>query len=100
MASIVFECNLDDETMSALKELRSLRHQVLKKILDDINGTVKYLVATEAIPAHEQKSQTPQVQAEVKAKLEELEQRMQVPHIIFADEIEMYLDLLSSEPTH
>lgn len=97
MASIVFECRLDDTTQKALSELRSLRHQVLNDLLININGTMQHLVAAKTVEVDEARKQKPHVQGEVQAKLDELERRMQDPDVFFADEIEMYLDLLGSE---
>lgn len=96
MASVVFDCEFEPETLLAIQDLRKIRRDVLSKQVEEIGATLESLVGMGAIKSSERLSYQQKVVIDLSDKIKELDQRIENPETVFSDEIEMYLDLLSN----
>ena len=96
MVSVVFDCEFDPETLKAIQDLRKIRRKVLVEQIRDIGGTLESLVQMGALKSSERMSYQKDILADLNAKIEQLDKRIEEESTIFSDELEMYLDLLSN----
>jgi hypothetical protein len=95
MASVVFECPFDDETLKTLQDLRVMRLDIARKQLTEVGRTVRELVKRELLADGDRAAMTESLKVELSEKVKSLELRTGVVDTIFSDEIEIYLDLVS-----
>lgn len=96
MVHVVFELDLDDETVESLQELRWRRRDVLKEQLAKISQTLDDLEAQGVIRKDERTSYAPQVKQAIESKLATLEWRIKDAKTIYNDELELYFELMRS----
>ena len=97
MAVVVFECPIDDITMYSIRELRILRLDVLKNQIEDIEKVLDTLLLQGVIEANERESYRSVILEELRLKSVELESRQESPEIVYIDELELYVDVLSGK---
>lgn len=96
MAVVVFECPLDEETICTIEELRKLRHEVLDRQIRNIDSVVQTLLDQGALVEEEKSAYRLVILDELKEKRQEITQRLSDRETIYSDEIELYLDIISS----
>ena len=97
LTSVVFACDFDSETVTSLRDLRSLRRGVLQSQIDDIENTLSHLIEQKVISDSEKGAYRQTVLDEITGKISALDKRMADADMFFSDEIELYLELLTSE---
>lgn len=96
LASIVFECPVDEETMKSMLDLRSMRLSIAKEQLRNIKRTVEELIERGLLEANERQTYADELRLALKDKVASLEVRARSgKEVVYADEIEMYLELLA-----
>lgn len=95
MASVVFDCDIDVNTVRAIMELRTIRKNVLLKQIEGISQTMKTLEDMGALDVQNRAHQQQAVLGELREKLLVIERRIEQPQLVHSDELELYLDLLS-----
>ena len=96
MAVVVFECPIDEATLSSIQELRLLRLEVLRRQIQDIDRVLETLMTQGALAEDEKEPYRGVVLQELESKCLELETRLDLPETVYFDELELYLDVLTS----
>jgi hypothetical protein len=96
MAVVVFECPIDEATLSSIQELRHLRLEVLRRQIQDIDRVLETLMIQGALAEDEREPYRDVVLQELENKCLELETRIDLPETVYFDELELYLDVLNS----
>lgn len=96
MAVVVFECPLDQETLESIRDLRVLRLQVLRRQVAEIDSVIHKLKVQGALAEDEQDDYRDVILDDLTAQCEKLESRLNMTETVFADELELYVDILSN----
>jgi cell shape-determining protein MreC len=92
---LVVDCGLSEDTVVQLLELRSLRLQIVKGQLADINTTLCGMVDRGLIQLSEVATQREALRSELEHKKHELEERQRLyPNTVHSSELEIYLEML------
>ncbi len=94
MAVVVFDCPLDEATMTSIHELRLLRLEVLNRQIKEIDKVLETLLQQGALIEEEKSSYRSLVLEELRSKSSELEQRLKTPETVHMEELELYIDVL------
>lgn len=97
MAVVVFECPIDDETLTSIQELRILRIEVLQRQIQHIDQVVETLMEQGTLREDEREPYREVILAELQEKCEELQGRLDNRETIYSEELELYLDVLAVE---
>lgn len=97
MAEVVFECNLDETTLTSLNELRTLRLDVINRQIREIDKVVETLISHGVFQKEEREAYRVAVLNELQEKSEMIQVRLQEPKVIYSDEIELYLSVLNGD---
>ena len=95
MAVLLFDCPLDEATMTSIHELRLLRLEVLNRQIRDIDRVLDTLMQQGALIEEEKSAYRVIVLEELRLKSLELEQRLKTPETFHMEELELYIDVLS-----
>lgn len=95
MAVVVFECPLDQETLESIRDLRVLRLQVLRRQVAEIDSVLHKLQVQGALAEGEQDAYRDVILEDLNAQCDKLEQRIDLHETVFADELELYIDILN-----
>ncbi len=95
MAVVVFECPLDQETLESIRDLRVLCLQVLRRQVAEIDTVIHKLKVQGALAEHEQDDYRDVILEDLSAQCEKLEGRLAMNETVFADELELYVDILA-----
>ncbi|MEN9835675.1 MAG: hypothetical protein RL011_1868 [Pseudomonadota bacterium] len=92
-ANIVFEHQFDKITLEQIIDLRRLRLNMAERMLQDISGTGGALKARGLASdfSHDELRQ------ELMSRVCELRSRLKDPTVIYADEIDFYVDLVGDQ---
>ncbi len=85
---LVFQENFHPDTIAALNELREIRLGNLEHMLANLAKTAATLGAAG--------SEVRALQMDIEGRIADLKFRMENPDRIFADELELYMDLLAN----
>jgi hypothetical protein len=97
MAVVVFECPIDEATLSSIQDLRLLRIEVLQRQIHEIDQVVETLLEQGTLEAHEREPYREVILAELQEKCRELQSRLDSRETVYSDELELYLDVLCAE---
>ena len=97
LASVVFECPFDEETMKSMQDLRTMRLSIAKTQFANIRQTVDELIKRGLLEEGDRKSYAESLKATLKDKITALEVRSRAHDTIYSDEIEIYLELLADK---
>ncbi len=97
MAVVVFECPIDEATLSSIQELRLLRIEVLQKQIKQIDKVLETLMEQGTLQEHEREPYKEVILAELQDKCEELQNRLQSQQTVYSEELELYLEVLTSQ---
>lgn len=92
-ASVVFEHPFDKATLEQIGNLRNLRLQMAESMLRDLSQTKSALLDRGLITD----VKSDELRHELMSRVVMLRQRLKEPEIIYADELDLYIDLLSQE---
>lgn len=95
MAVVVFECPIDQETLECIHDLRVLRLQVLRRQVAEIDSVIHKLKVQGALAEDEQDTYRDVILEDLTAQCDKLEQRLSLQETVFADELELYIDILN-----
>lgn len=96
MAHVVFDADLDSETLKTIQELRLMQRDAVKRQLDNLSETIESLVSLGAIQAAQKASYSTPVRIGLEERLQLIDGRIKSPDTVYSDELELYLDILSS----
>lgn len=85
---LVFQENFHPDTIAALNELREIRLGNLEHMLANLTKTAAALGAAG--------TQVRALQLDIEGRIEDLKSRMENPDRIFAEELELYMELLAN----
>ncbi len=85
---LVFSEDFHPDTIAALNELREIRLANLEQMLANLQKTAASLGAPEA--------ELSNLKCDLQTRMAELKSRMENPRRIFADELELYMELLAN----
>jgi hypothetical protein len=85
---LVFHEDFHPDTVAAINELREIRLGSLIKMKDELKKTAAALGASSA--------QIEALKEELKLRIEQIKNRLANPNRIFADELELYMELLAN----
>ena len=85
---LVFQENFHPDTVAALNELREIRLGNLMDMLENLTKTAAAIGAAE--------SEIRALRGDIEARIAEVKSRMENPDRIFADELELYMELLAN----
>lgn len=92
---MVVDCDLADETVEQLLELRRMRIQIVKQQLDEVDSTLAQLVSRKLIDQKDLAEHRAELGGELEAKLNELLERERLyPNTVHSSELEMYISML------
>ena len=92
-AKIIVDVVLDEETLSEIEMLRSIRLAHYEQMAENPVEALAHLKRA----GLQEESDTAQITAKAIAKIRELRARISEPTIIYEDELTMYVNTLSSE---
>ena len=92
-ANVVFEHSFDKLTLEQITELRTMRLNLAENMLKDISATGATLKERGLAGdfSHEELRQ------ELVARVSELRDRLKQPNLVYADELDFYIDLVDRE---
>ena len=96
MPSVVFDVEFEPETIAAIDDLRKVRRDVLKTQISEMRETLDSLVSMGALKEFERVAYEEKIKADLSDKLDALEERLKFPETLYADELELYLELLAN----
>ncbi len=94
MAEVVFECPLDELTLTSINDLRLIRRDVLKRQIKEIDAVVATLLSKGVFPHEERNEYKKMILEDLRDKCAEIEIRLRAPKVVYSDEIELYIDVL------
>lgn len=97
MARIVFDCPVENETVEVIGELRVLRSDILRKQYEDIDFTLDFLIERGVIPCDQRDEYREVIKEYLESKMTQVTERSKSSDTIHSDEIDTYLDLLTSD---
>ena len=93
IASVVFEHNFDQAMLDQIDTLRTLRLNLAEQMLADMERTSQEL-KERGLAAD---MDADELRTELESRIAQLRERLQRPDVVFADEIDFYVDLLDEE---
>ncbi|MBM4251228.1 MAG: hypothetical protein FJ146_04615 [Deltaproteobacteria bacterium] len=93
-ANVVFEHPFDKTTLEQINDLRRLRLSMAETMLQDVSGTGGSL--RERGLASDFSND--ELRQELMMRVCELRSRLSEPNVIYADEIDFYIDLMDQNP--
>jgi hypothetical protein len=92
-ANVVFEHQFDRATLEQISELRRMRLSLAESMLKDVGGTGGALKAKGLASgfSHDELRQ------ELMSRVCELRSRLSEPNVVYADEIDFYIDIVGHE---
>ena len=97
VASVVFECPFDEETLKSMQDLRIMRLKIAKQQLANVAKTVEEMIARGLLEDGNRKTDTDELRLALKDKVAALEVRQRASDTVYSDEIEIYLELLAEK---
>lgn len=94
-ASVVFDCQLDPETLQSIQDLRKIRLEVASKQLQSVPKTIHEMISKGLLPEGDRQKYALELEKELQQKITMLKFRLNDRKTIFADEIELYLELMT-----
>jgi hypothetical protein len=88
VTELVFAEDFHPDTVAALNELREIRLSNLEHMLANLAKTAASLGAPD--------TEIRNLRSDLESRIAELKSRMENPRRIFADELELYMDLLAN----
>ncbi|MBC7661684.1 MAG: hypothetical protein H7249_18460 [Chitinophagaceae bacterium] len=95
MATVVFECPLDDETLQTIRELRELRLEVARKQVADIDIVMDRLKVQGALLEDEKETYREAVLSDLSDQCLVLESRLKLTETVYFDELELYIEIMT-----
>lgn len=92
IASVVFEHSFDRAMLEQIDTLRTVRLNLAEKMLKDLAHTAAELTGR----GLSTQVSTDELRQELQGRIDQLRQRLQRPDVVFADEIDLYVDLIDS----
>lgn len=93
-ASVVFEHKFDKSMLEQIETLRTVRLDLKEKMLKNVENTAFELAArgivTDTVSPEE-------LRFELQAQINDLRNRLKHPDVVYADEIDLFTDLLDSD---
>jgi len=96
-ANVVFEHGFEAATVEEIETIRSVRLVYAEKMLMNVEATVKQLNKRGAKDDQGQSFSVETVRAELSERVKMLRSRLEQSNVIFADEIELYVDILKGK---
>ena len=93
IANVVFEHTFDKSTLEQILSLRSLRLSMAEGMLRDLSRTSTALIERGLIDNVSQD----ELQQELMTKISNLRLRVNEPNVVYADELDLYVDLLETD---
>jgi hypothetical protein len=93
--SVIIKHDFDQTTLEELKILRATRINLIKKQLQDVEGTVIELISRGLLAKEDKQEAMVDMKVELRSKLRELEDRQNQVNTVYFDEILLYTDLIS-----
>ena len=95
--NVVFEHGFDAATLEDIVTLRRVRLNFTEKLLSSLDWTVEKLGAKGHRDENGRPFEQQAIAAELKERIATLRQRLENSDAIYADEIELYADLIQSQ---
>ncbi len=96
-AAIILKHDLDQTVIDELESLRLVRLSLAEKLLKNIDGTRNELKKRGLVPRLEADFDSEDLKKELKHRIDVLKFRVAQKNVVFADEIELYANLLDAE---
>ena len=96
-ANVVFEHGFDAETIAEIETIRSVRLVYAEKMLKNLDTTMRDLQKRGAVDETGRAFSADLVRQELTDRVATLRQRLEQKDVIFADEIELYVDILKGK---
>jgi hypothetical protein len=90
-ASVVFEHNFDQAMLEQIDTLRTIRLNLAEGMLQDVERTSSELLERGLFEAS-----ADEVRRELMDRVKVLRERLQHPEVIYADELDLYVDLVDT----
>jgi|GEM_PF-2950245 len=88
VTELVFTEDFHPDTVAALNELREIRLSNLEHMLENLAKTAELIAAPD--------SEATNLKGDLEFRIAELKSRLENPSRIFADELELYMELLAN----
>jgi hypothetical protein len=95
-ASVVFEHKFDESMLSEIESLRMIRLSLAEKLLNNLTGTVEEMMVRGLISQGSGHREVMELRGELTGRIRTLRDRLSNKGVIYADEIELYIELLES----
>lgn len=95
--AIVVEHQFDQELLSQIESLRTVRLDLAEKMLSDLPKTITDLKARGLEQGNIPQIDEQELVKELQEKIEMLRGRIDNPGVVYADEISFYVDLIDNE---
>ncbi len=96
-ANVVFEHGFDEATIAEIETIRSVRLVYAEKMLNNLDSTMRDLHKRGSVDESGRPFSMDTVRKELTERVAFLRDRLEQRNVIFADEIELYVDILKGK---